>query len=496
MADYKGMEPIVPDAGILKITLREPVANQPPPNWVRGANARFHYSVFIYTPEEQPHPHPHPAPGEHDKCSSGNGGGVKKGTAKMGKGDGGGGGRNCGHTHAHVHKQTAARPSHPSPPRLSEMVDKAAGLAGSSDARADADDASSSAEPFPRPVRRKVGDTREDTPDAPFELRIGYKFSVTAMELAVKSMRVGEKARFLCMPQYCEVNQELDPLFQSDARTNVLNNPGSLSITSLSLNQGYVQLAKVLKQEKENRENALKGLPPKPVQKGGGCCAHSMREEMEAHSDLAELHGVPLEFEIDLLEVLPPEGYTREPWEMELVDKYREAPLRKDEGAALYKEGKWAEALAKYTRALALLESVGMSTVVQDMRRADGSPEAEGVSLAVVDSITLACRLNFAACKLKLGDLPPVIVQCTEVLNHEPENRKALFRRGQAYARIGRDLELAQADFAKFENVLSRADPEKKGPEWAELRKEQMLLRGKLEAHREKERKMFGNIFG
>ncbi|KAJ3143447.1 hypothetical protein HDU90_000207 [Geranomyces variabilis] len=462
MPDYKGMEPIVPDAGILKITLREPAANQPSPNWVRGANARFHYSVFIYTPEERPHSHPHSASAQHDEGSAGDGGGGKRGTAKAGNGDKGeGGGGKCGHTHAHAHKHPA-RPPHPPPPRLSEMMDKAAGLAGSSDAQANADDSLSSTETLPRPVRRKVGDTREDTPDAPFELRIGYKFSVTAMELAVKSMRVGEKARFLCMPQYCE---------------------------------GYVQLAKVLKQEKENRDNALKGLPPKPAQKGGGCCAHSMREEMEAHSDLAELHGVPLEFEIDLLEVQPPEGYTREPWEMELADKYREAPLRKDEGAALYKQGKWAEALAKYTRALALLESVGMSTAVQDMRRADGSPEAGGISLAVVDSLTLACRLNYAACKLKLGDLPPVIVQCTEVLNHEPENRKALFRRGQAYARIGRDLELAQADFAKFENVLSRADPEKKGPEWPELRKEQMFLRGKLEAHRAKERKMFGSIF-
>ncbi|KAJ3161453.1 hypothetical protein HDU86_007235 [Geranomyces michiganensis] len=455
MPDFKGMEPIVPDAGILKITLREPSTECAPPNWVRGANARFHYSVFVYTPSEQEHSTKHSAHAQHEECSADLREGKNVKAVESGSKQIGG---TCGPPHAHAHKQ-AAEPPHHHPPRPTAV--QAGGFPIASSAQ-ETDGTPALSETLPRPVRRKVGDTREDTPDTPFELRIGYKFSVTAMELAVKSMRVGEKARFLCMPQYCE---------------------------------GYVQLAKVLKQEKENRANALKGLPPRPAQSGGGCCAHSMREEMEAHSDLAELHGVPLEFEIDLLEVLPPEGYTREPWEMELMDKYREAPLRKDEGAALYKEGKWAEGLAKYTRALALLESVGMSTDVQDMRRADGSDEVGGISLAVVDSLTLACRLNYAACKLKLGDLPPVIVQCTEVLNHEPENRKALFRRGQAYARIGRDLELAQADFAKLEDVLGRADPDKKASEWADLRKEQMLLRAKLGAHREKERKMFGNIF-
>ena len=48
------------------------------------------------------------------------------------------------------------------------------------------------------PIRYFVADSRKHDPENPFELRIGYSFSVKAMELCVKSMNVGEKSRFLC----------------------------------------------------------------------------------------------------------------------------------------------------------------------------------------------------------------------------------------------------------------------------------------------------------
>ncbi|KAJ3023712.1 hypothetical protein HKX48_001602 [Thoreauomyces humboldtii] len=409
-----GMDKVTPDGGILKITLREPEdKSRPAPSWFRGVNARFHYSVFLYSPE----------------------GGASQSNNKSEKPpvhD-----PNCSHDHSHDHHKDH---DHAPNPRV--------GSEGGADGTG-------------RPVRRKVADSRDDGQE-PFELRIGYRFSVRAMELAVTSMRVGEKARFLCMPEYCE---------------------------------GYVQLAKVLKQEKENRENAKKGLAPKRIQ---GCCAHAMAEEMEAQEDLAELHGVPLEFEIELMQVQMPDDYVREPWEMETIDKYREAPIRKDEGAELYKRGKYELALEKYTRALSLLESVSTSTVVQDMtRKSEDENGHQEIKLETLASLTRACRLNYAACKLKLQDYPPVVVQCTEVLNSDPTNVKAVFRRGQAYTRIGRDLDLAQADYERMESLLEKSgNVDKQSSEWKELRAEQLLLQTKLKAHREKERKMFGNMFG
>ncbi|KAI9106196.1 hypothetical protein DFS34DRAFT_641825 [Phlyctochytrium arcticum] len=282
-------------------------------------------------------------------------------------------------------------------------------------------------------------------------------------------MRVGERSRFLCMPEYT---------------------------------QGYVQLAKVLRQEKENRERATKGLAPQRVPMG---CAHNMHQEMENQSDLAELNGVVLEFEIELLEVLQPDAYVREPWEMETMDKYREAPLAKDQGGQLYKAGKYKEALEKYTRALALLESVSMSAIVLDMQRApasEGEDKAEKsekteteLDLETLNSLMKSCRLNYAACNLKLNNLPPVIQQCSEVLKGDPKNLKALFRRGQAYSRLGRDLDLAQVDFDEMQSILDLSGLPKTASEWTELRKEQLTLQAKLKDCREREKRAFGNMF-
>ncbi|KAJ3298238.1 hypothetical protein HK104_010946 [Borealophlyctis nickersoniae] len=107
-------------------------------------------------------------------------------------------------------------------------------------------------------------------------------------------------------------------------------------------------------------------------------------------------------------------------------------------------------------------------------------------------------RLNYAACKMKLGDYPTVISQCTEVLSNDPQCIKALFRRGQAYLRIGRDLELAERDYKALRSILEK-EPDvyrEDGPEWAELRREEKALETKWRVYREKEKKMFGKMFG
>jgi hypothetical protein len=55
--------------------------------------------------------------------------------------------------------------------------------------------------------RTLIGDSRK-WDHQPFELRIGRGFSVQAMELAVQTMRIGERARFFCLPRYAEVSHQ------------------------------------------------------------------------------------------------------------------------------------------------------------------------------------------------------------------------------------------------------------------------------------------------
>ncbi|KAJ3277564.1 hypothetical protein HK104_003198, partial [Borealophlyctis nickersoniae] len=152
---FQDMEKITPDGGILKLTIRPGDLSAPPPEWSRGSNAKFHYTVHTYS-----------RPGEAAEK-----GHVHTKSCSHGHSDHAVDGHNHTHIHTHTHDHSETHNS-----RGEEQ----------------------------RPIRKKVGDSRDLDPEKPFELRIGFNFSVRAMEMCVKTMRVGEKARFLCMPQYCE----------------------------------------------------------------------------------------------------------------------------------------------------------------------------------------------------------------------------------------------------------------------------------------------------
>ncbi|KAI8929582.1 hypothetical protein BC831DRAFT_443295 [Entophlyctis helioformis] len=517
---------IVPDGGIMKIPIRPPpAASDRPIPWSRGANARIHYTVHAYVrgdeDEQLRRLEAEQKAKERAEQEALEAREAQEALARSKDAccdsdsdcD-----SDCSHSHHdHSHAGRTAKLN-----AKAEMFRKILDTAKASKTAAATKTPPSAAETEQRhrdaerqkqqqqdavmaayegkaPIRQKISDSRENDPNEPFELRIGYDFSVKAMEICVKSMRVGERARFLCMPEYCE---------------------------------GFIQLETVLRQEKLNRENLEKGLPPVRV---GGCCAHASASEMDANRDLMAIYGVPLEFDIELVQVQLPNSFLKQAWEMEPYEKYREVPVRKDEGAALYKKGDYAGALAKYERALVLLESLAGSGVVlelkrekmekeriaREQRRKAGSAQPahpaetleaaakpttplppspnDEIQLDVVESLTQACRLNYAACKLKLGDLPAVVTQTTEVLKHDPRNIKALFRRSQAYTRIGRDLDMASADLDALKSILETSDPSAvrpNGPEWTEYFRERAALDVKIKAHADKEKRMYGGMFG
>ncbi|KDP24694.1 hypothetical protein JCGZ_26469 [Jatropha curcas] len=66
----------------------------------------------------------------------------------------------------------------------------------------------------------------------------------------------------------------------------------------------------------------------------------------------------------------------------------------------------------------------------------------------VAKGLRLSCNLNNAACKLKLGEYGQASRLCTKVLEQDPNNVKALFRRSDAYLKIS-ELEKAEADLKR-----------------------------------------------
>uniref|UniRef100_A0A6N2JZR7 peptidylprolyl isomerase n=1 Tax=Salix viminalis TaxID=40686 RepID=A0A6N2JZR7_SALVM len=68
--------------------------------------------------------------------------------------------------------------------------------------------------------------------------------------------------------------------------------------------------------------------------------------------------------------------------------------------------------------------------------------------MCLAKSLRLSCHLNNAACKLKSGEYLEASRLCTKVLELDPLNVKALFRRSQAYLKTS-ELEKAEADIKK-----------------------------------------------
>ncbi|KAI8912475.1 hypothetical protein EDD86DRAFT_188061 [Gorgonomyces haynaldii] len=284
-------------------------------------------------------------------------------------------------------------------------------------------------------------------------------------------MKVGERARFLCMPQYCE---------------------------------GFVQLEMVLRQEKINKERALNGLPPLNF---SGCCANVSQEQLDLQTALEPVYGAPVEFEFELIDVQAPNTFEKQVWEMEPSEKYFAAPKLKDEGGRLFKEGKYRDAQMKYEQALIYLESLNNSATVLDLKKERMDKERDAkkgivsqepslvpkdnvIELTMLEELLKSCRLNRAACQLKQGEYRGAIEQCTDILKQDPNNIKALFRRGQSFLKLGRDLDLAERDFDQVQRLVKEDTPE-----WKQVQQERKTLEQKLKQHHEKEKNMFSNIF-
>ena len=105
-------------------------------------------------------------------------------------------------------------------------------------------------------------------------------------------------------------------------------------------------------------------------------------------------------------------------------------------GNDFFKQKLYAPAAASYADALLALGPY---------KTGSGRTGADSEAKAV---LRVSCLLNRAACRLKLREFPGAAEDCSRVLAGDPDNVKALFRRGQALVELQR-LEEAKADLLR-----------------------------------------------
>ncbi|CAK7348102.1 unnamed protein product [Dovyalis caffra] len=160
----------------------------------------------------------------------------------------------------------------------------------------------------------------------------------------------------------------------------------------------------------------------------------------------------------------------KESWDMNTQEKIEAAGKKKEEGNELFRAGKYERASRRYEKAANFIE--------YDSSFTDEEKQQSKV-------LKISCKLNNAACKLKLKDYKEAEKLCTKVLELDSQNVKALYRRAQAYMHLV-DLDLAEIDIKKALEI----DPDNR-----DVKLEYKILKDKVREYNKKDAQFYSNIF-
>lgn len=119
-------------------------------------------------------------------------------------------------------------------------------------------------------------------------------------------------------------------------------------------------------------------------------------------------------------------------WKLSPHEKLIIATHHKTTGNDHFKSKNYVMAARRYSKSLKYVISIGNDVVDSD-------------DVVVCQDLKMACLNNLAACQLKLHLYKHSITNSTKVLEVQPKNSKALYRRGIAYLQI-KDFDLAEMD--------------------------------------------------
>lgn len=160
----------------------------------------------------------------------------------------------------------------------------------------------------------------------------------------------------------------------------------------------------------------------------------------------------------------------KETWEMEDEEKVAQAEIVKQKGTTHFKNSKFKRAKACYDKAVEYLKY---------------ETSMEGEAKEKREALLLAAYLNLAMCSIKVKDYPDALKHCESALELDPQNEKAIFRRGTIHMESLKHEE-AMSD---FEQVL-KISPQNKA-----AKNQWVLAQHKVQEFKNKQKKVFGGMF-
>jgi len=335
----------------------------------------------------------------------------------------------------------------------------------------------------------------------PFEFDLGKGSVIKAFDMGVASMKKGEKCVLTCASEYAYGESGSPPnippnstlIFELEllgwkgedlspaknegiiryiiAKSSKRSSPKEGSLVKIKLKGSYegrtfeerdvdFNLGEGSEQNiQEGVEIALEKF--KEGEKSRLVIAPKYAFGSKGHDEYKIPADAKVEYEVELLTFEKVKGS----WEMDDEEKMVQAKLLKEQGNKYLKEGKLELALKKYNRSKNYLS---------------GFKENEECN-----QLQTAIHSNLALVYLKQNNNDEVIANCNKVLELDPNNIKALYRRGQI-SLLAQNFEAAIADF----NRVMVLEPTNKAAQ-----NQIIVTKHKVSEYKEREKKLYSNMF-
>ena len=283
-------------------------------------------------------------------------------------------------------------------------------------------------------------------------IRLGKQFKVLGWELGASAMQVGETAEIYCAPKYCEGFCDIQmTLLRLEHAAGC---PGGMG--------------------------RLTGCP--------ACNPELTAKQVEfQNSGQLARRGEPIVFTLRLTSVEQFDVTRAEFWELDVESRLAAAEAWRVEGNTLIGKKDYRAAVDKYHKAVSYLET--MLDHVEGPA-ADETPENKATA-GKLRLLKIPLHLNRALGLLKLNDFVEAGRSCEKVLEDEPDNIKALFRLGQAFAGLH---EYASAE-QHFDRCSARALAAGSADVAASARKQKEAMRKVRAKAAAKDKKLAAKMF-